>query len=216
MKQKLFTLFIVILLFLGQGINVYSQHTVTIKSQHFSFTLSYPYDWHCEHEHGLPKNIQAILTPQAFLLDSSPATVYVRVVPRTPKSPSLKQFIKNDFQNVKKHRPHIQYGTDFTLMTKDHKVAQIRTYFEEPQNLYDAIAYIAEKNSFVIIILQTVSQKAYLRALPTFRNLVTSYQLERPQEKAPSPPTKKRKLPSKKKKSKRKFPRKSLDQPMQC
>lgn len=195
----------VILLSLSQGAaNLYSQQMVTIKSSLLSFMLSYPYDWYCENEHSLPENIQAILTPQAFIMDASPATIYVRVIPRTSHNPSLKQFIKNDFHHVKKQRPNIQYGTDFTLTTQEHKKAQIRTYFEEPQGHYDAISYIEEKKAFVIIILQATSQKAYLRALPTFRNLVISYQLETPQKKetAPTAPIKKKKIKPKKKKSK--------------
>ncbi|AIL13028.1 hypothetical protein IM40_05140 [Candidatus Paracaedimonas acanthamoebae] len=218
MKQKLFTFFMVTLLSLGQGAaNLYCQHTVTIKSSVLSFMLSYPYDWHCENEHGLPKNIQALLIPQAFVMDVSPATIYVRVVPHISHNPSLQQFIKNDFQHVKKQRPHIQYGTDFVLTTQDHKKAQVRTYFEEPQGLYDAIGYIAEKEAFVIIILQATSQKAYLRALPTFRNLVISYQLESPQEKIPQVPLKKKNIKPKKKKSKkRKASRKSQPQSIKC
>lgn len=204
MKKKLVTFFIIILSFLSQGTaKLYSQHITTIKTSLLSFTLSYPYDWYCEHEHSLPDNIPALFIPQTFVMDTSPATIYVRVVPRTPHSPSLNQFMKNDFQQVKKQRPKIQYGTDFTLTTQDHKNAQIRTYFEEPQGLYDAIAYIPEKEGFVIIILQALSQKAYLRALPTFRNLVISYHLEAPQEETPPQALKTLKTDIKKKKPKK-------------
>lgn len=214
MKQKLFTFFIVILLFLSQGANhLYSQHSVTLKSSFLSFTLTYPYDWHCESEHGLSKNIQAFLIPQTFLMDISPATIYVRVVPRTSASLSLQKFMENDFHQVKKQRPTLQYGTDYTLTTTDQKKAYIRTYFEEPQSLYDAIGYISEKKAFVIIILQATSQKAYLRALPTFRNLITSYHLEIPQKKeTPPKPLQKKKTKPKKKKVKQKIPPKKQSQ----
>ncbi len=204
MVRKFFVFIMATLLFLSLSSTVHCQYNITIKSKFFSFNLNYPYDWHCESEYGLPKNIQAVLSPQNFLIDSSPATIFVRVIPRTTQNFSLKEFINNDFLNVKKRRPKIQYGTDFILSTKDHKNAQVKTYFEEPQGLYDAIAYIPEKKAFVIIILQTTSQKAYLRALPTFRNIVMSYQFALPQDKsAPLPPKMNLKKP-KKKKAKRK------------
>lgn len=217
MKKKLFIFFTLMLLSLSQGApNLYSQHTITLKSCLFTFKLSYPYDWHCENEHSLPANIQAILVPQAFLMDDSPASIYVRVVPRPPLLSSLKDFMKNDFQQVKKQRPHIQYGTDFTLTTKDHKKAQIRTYFEEPQGLYDAIGYIPENKAFVIIILQATSQRAYLKALPIFRNLIVSYHLETPSKEASQALLKKKKVTPKKKKTKRKGVRKKQPQTLKC
>ncbi len=216
MVRKFFIFVTITLLFLSLNSNAHCQYNITIKSKFFSFNLSYPYDWHCESEYGLPKNIQAVLSPQTFLMDSSPATIFVRIVPRTAQTSSLKKFINNDFLNVKKRRPKIQYGTDFILTTKDHKDAQIKTYFEEPQGLYDAIAYIAEKKAFVIIILQTTSQKAYLRALPTFRNIVMSYQCNLPQDKAPPPLPKQIHKKPKKKKTKRKTIRQKKQTSFTC
>lgn len=217
MKKKLFIFFTIILLSLSQGaFSLYSQHTITLKSSLFNFKLSYPYDWQCENDPSLPSNIQAVLIPQAFLMDESPATIYVRVVPRPPLLSSLKDFMKTDFEQVKKNRPHIQYGTDFTLTTTDHKKAQIKTYFEEPQGLYDAISYIPEKNAFVIIILQATSQKAYLKALPTFRNLIISYQVESSSKEAAKAPLKKKEIIPKKKKPKRKKVPKKQSQSLKC
>ena len=138
-----------------------------------AFFVTAPPGWVLDNRSGLPA-LHAVFYPRGSSWKDSAAVMYARVTTREPGD-SLDSFIKDDIADFRSRSSKLQVKDGSPIATKHGPVALVRYFSADNFKNHEAVAYLAEKRVFVVIVLSARSWNAFETSVQAFGNLVRSY-----------------------------------------
>ena len=128
--------------------NLDDMNTGLIYGKDHAFSLSAPEGWVLDNSIGVKQGLFAVFYPRGGSWEKSPVTMYVNTANPSPGD-TLEDFIKADFEQMKKGSPGIVMKTGSSIETSKNKVAAVRYFTGDKWDNYEAVAYLQEKKRFL-------------------------------------------------------------------
>jgi hypothetical protein len=136
-----------------------------------AFFVTAPPGWVLDNQSGLSNKVHAAFYPQGSSWRDSPAVMYANGVARS-SGETVDSFIADDIQTFRGRSPQIQVKEASPIKTKDGRIAAVRYFSGDQSGNHEAVAYIAEKRSIIVLALSARTQDAFQRSLRPFEELV--------------------------------------------
>jgi len=104
----------------------------------------------------------------------SRAVIYVRDFPRVRGANTIQELNALDLRGMRKRWPNITSTAKPALGTRDKQTVPVHE-FSGGQYL-ETVAYVDHPGSITVIVVSANTAASYRSALPTFRQVVSSYQ----------------------------------------
>ncbi len=141
------------------------------------FALSAPKGWVLDNTSGVKMGLHAVFYPKGSSWENSAAVMYANTIRKNlDQKETLNQVIEADLDGYKKHSPTVKVADAGQLPTKHEAQKAIVKYFSGDRNgRFEAVAYIDEKKTVIVLVLTAKTKKDFEDALPNFKELVASY-----------------------------------------
>lgn len=149
-----------------------------IYGNNHSFMLTAPNGWVLDNKSGVPNGLHAVLYPVGSSWTNATAVMYANTVDKSVSgNETLDKVIEHDVDTFKKRSQNLALKEgDFLSTSSQNKKATAKHFSGDLYNNYEAVAYIDENKVVVIIVLSAKNRDAYEKSLPSFKELVGSYQ----------------------------------------
>ncbi len=136
-----------------------------------------PKGWVVDDTSGLGSRIRVVLYPRGETWKGSPAVMYANPLHQKPREPlTLHQMIERDVASFRKASPQGAVTVGPELHTGKGQLAEVRYFSETGGPPHEAVAYIAEENLVMLLVLSARTPDTFRTSLPAFEGLVSSYQ----------------------------------------
>jgi hypothetical protein len=141
------------------------------------FALSAPKDWVLDNTSGVKMGLHAVFYPKGSSWENGAAIMYANTIRKNlEQKETLNQVIEFDLEGYKKHSPTVKIADAGQLPTKrDEQKAVVKYFTGDRTGRYEAVAYIDEKKTVIVLVLTAKTKKDFEDALPSFKELVASY-----------------------------------------
>jgi hypothetical protein len=142
-----------------------------------AFGIVPPEGWTVDDSSGINSKIRVVLYPIGEKWDTAPTVMYVNPLHQQAGSTmSLKQMIDKDVASFAQKAPKGKVTTRPSLKTSKSQVAEVRWFSPTGGPPLEAVAYVAEDNLVMLLVLSSRDAEGFKRHLPAFESLVASYQ----------------------------------------
>jgi hypothetical protein len=137
-----------------------------------------PRGWAVDDSSGLTSKLRVVLYPHGEKWATAGTVMYFSAIHFNAKHPpTLASEIQQDSLNFMKQAPRGKV-TRAPLVRTDHgQTGEVRYYSREGRDNDEAVAYFMEKSFVMLAVLSSREIGGFSRALPSFRQMATSYQL---------------------------------------
>lgn len=139
------------------------------------FILNEPAGWVLDMQAGRADGADAVIFPKGSSWKNSVAVMYVRIVSKDEKQKTVEKVISDDVADFMKLSKESTVADSPALQTRDKKQAVIKVFYDAANKNHESVAFIDNRKVVVIIALSSRTKIEYEKALPAFRELVTSY-----------------------------------------
>ena len=171
--------FLVMPLLILIAITAMSQDNVNtgiIYGKNHAFRLSAPKGWVLDNKSGVSQGLHAVFYPKGQSWKEAPTVMYANTASLEDDAHrTLEKLIEFDLNNFKKNYPGISVTEESNIKIKENVVAKVRYLSGQTYGNYEAIAYIDEGKTGVMIILSSRTKEGFENSLRVFNELVTSY-----------------------------------------
>ncbi len=141
------------------------------------FKLTAPSGWVIDNQAGVPQGLHAVFYRAGESWQDFSAGMYANgSAPEKKKPVDLGAFMHADSTYFVEAEPGVKILTAAPIQTSDGREAIVRHFLEGPYGTFEAVAYIEEETAIATIVLVTHSRDVFEQALPSFAQLVQSYQ----------------------------------------
>lgn len=152
------------------------QFTILYGDNH-AFGITPPRGWTVDDTAGLGSKIRVVLYPHGQKWDSAPTVMYVNPLHQKVDSrASLLKLIDREVASFAKRVPQGRVTPGTALRTGKSKAAEVRYFAPTGGAPLEAVAYVAEDDLVMLLVLSSRDAAGFKRHLPAFESLVTSYQ----------------------------------------
>lgn len=143
------------------------------------FTLSAPEGWIIDTENGKAQGLQVVLYPKGTSWASGSVVMYANTMSKNAadENASAEKVMAEDIATFKKQSPRLKVGELKQIKTLNGKTAIARDFEQSVGGNYEAVAYIDEPRTVVILALSARSKADFDFARPAFDKLIGSYAL---------------------------------------
>ncbi len=149
-------------------------HGGIVYGDKHAFMVQAPSGWVLDNSSGVGQGLHAVFYPVGSTWADSEVVMYVNTVARQDDQ-TLSDFIAWEQAEFRKHSPDLAIATLDPVVTEHGTRAELRQLTGDQHGNHEAIAYIGEDATFVMIVLSAKSGPLFEEALPAFRGLVKSY-----------------------------------------
>ena len=150
--------------------------TVMYGDNH-AFAVVPPEGWAIDDSSGINSKIRVVLYPIGEKWDTAPTVMYVNPLHQVKGSPlTLKQMIEKDVATFAEKAPKGKVTTRPSLKTSKSQLAEVRYFSPTGGPPLEAVAYVAEDELVMLLVLSSRDPGGFKRSLPAFESLVASYQ----------------------------------------
>lgn len=141
-----------------------------------SFFITAPDGWVLDTDSGASQGLHAVFYREGETWARAGAVMYVNAASkRVDGQRTLKELMDYDIGQFRKKSPALRVASAPPAMAHGHK-AEILTFEGDQFGNYEAVAYIDEEFTVVMLVLTSRTKGEYDRAYPDFEKLVASYQ----------------------------------------
>lgn len=141
------------------------------------FGIVPPAGWTVDDTSGLGSRIRVVLYPKGQKWDSAPTVMYVNSLHQDAKARrTLAQMIERDVKSFQDKAPNGRVLARKPLKTAKAQAAEVRYFAPTGGEPVEAVAYVAEEDVVVLLVLSAREPGGFRRHLPAFESLVASYQ----------------------------------------
>lgn len=152
------------------------EFTILYGDNH-AFGITAPQGWTVDDTSGLGSKIRVVLYPKGQKWDSAPTVMYVNPLhQKAGTRRSLLQMIDHDVAEFAKKAPKGRVTAGATIRTGKAKPAEVRYFAPAGGAPSEAVAYVAEDDLVMLLVLSSRDAAGFKRHLPAFESLVGSYQ----------------------------------------
>lgn len=142
-----------------------------------AFGIVPPEGWAVDDSSGINSKIRVVLYPIGQQWDTAPTVMYVNPLHQVKGSElTLKQMIDKDVATFAEKAPKGKVTTRPSLKTSKSLVAEVRWFSPTGGQPLEAVAYVAEDDLVMLLVLSSRDADGFKRSLPAFESLVASYQ----------------------------------------
>ena len=142
-----------------------------------AFGVVPPEGWAVDDSSGINSKIRVVLYPIGQQWDTAPTVMYVNPLHQVKGSDlTLKQMIAKDVATFAEKAPKGKVTTRPTLKTAKAQLAEVRWFSPTGGQPLEAVAYVAEDDLVMLLVLSARDAEGFKRHLPAFESLVASYQ----------------------------------------
>lgn len=137
------------------------------------FSVETPPNWEVDSESAKVHGIDAV----SFPVGSSwrgPVTIYPRVWQKG-EDLSLAQVMDEDLRQYTQSNPSIQVADAAPIGISISATAKVRYFSSSKPALHEAVAYVDQNRTVILLVLRTASEAEFKEVLPTFESFVRSY-----------------------------------------
>jgi hypothetical protein len=137
-----------------------------------AFALRAPSGWVLDNESGRAQGLDAVFYAKGSSFADAHAVAFARVLPK--RNQTLAQVIEHGFSAMRQHAPKLEIDRESTL-TCGRKPARFVTLAHDPAGNVEALAFVDEPTTVILIglLAQDAAQRA--AAMPRLRELCGSY-----------------------------------------
>jgi hypothetical protein len=141
------------------------------------FGLVAPKGWALDDTSGLGSKIRVVLYPMGQKWATAQTVMYVNPIhqDKTHRR-TMDELIAQDVTAFQKAAPRGKVTVAPPVHTDKGQTAEVRYFAREGREPEEAVAYVMEKDLVMLLVLSSREDGGFHRALPTFRNMVASYQ----------------------------------------
>ncbi|MBK8466065.1 MAG: hypothetical protein IPL32_09550 [Chloracidobacterium sp.] len=139
-----------------------------------SYLLSAPNGWVMDNQSGVGQGLHAVFYPKGSSWSKGVTVMYTNVMKKSDKQ-TVDDVIKNDIDNFKRNSPILKVDDAKTIDLGKGKTAIIKYFSNDSHGNYEALAYIDEAKSVVLIVLTAKNKNEFDSSLGAFQELVGSY-----------------------------------------
>lgn len=152
------------------------EFTILYGDDH-AFGITPPEGWTVDDTSGLGSHIRVVLYPRGQQWSSAPTVMYVNPLHQKAEArKALPQMIDRDVAEFMKRSPKGRVTAGRPLRTGKAKVAEVRYFAPTGGPPLEAVAYVAESDLVMLLVLSSRDGGGFRNALPAFESLVASYQ----------------------------------------
>ena len=168
----------IVLLFLisNIGISQETKNTGIIYGKNHSFKLTAPSEWILDNKSGVSQGIHAVFYKKGFTWSNAETVMYANTSPlKIPKQETLSELMKYDADRFRENYPGINITNGKEIKINDKTVAIVKRFGSKSYGNYEAIAYIDEGKTGIMIVMSSRTEFGIERDYEKFVELVKSY-----------------------------------------
>lgn len=147
-----------------------------IYGKDFAIILAPPAGWSMNVGGGSSQRVNAAFYPKGSSFAKATTVMYATVNgKRKGSDATLAAFIRGDITDLKRDSPNLRVTDAPKLPTAGKPKATVKHFSGDANGNWEAVAYIDEKSSVVVLALTSRDKPHFTAALPAFRRLVSSY-----------------------------------------
>jgi hypothetical protein len=141
-----------------------------------AFGIVVPRGWTVDDTSGINSKIRVVLYPKGQAWASAPTVMYVNPLhQKQEQRRTLRQMIEQDIADFRKQAPRGTVSSQAPLETAAGQPAEVRYFAPDGGAPTEAVAYVAEDQLVMLLVLQARDNAAFQKNLPAFRSLVAGY-----------------------------------------
>lgn len=141
------------------------------------FGVVVPKGWVADDSSGIGSRIRTVFYPAGQTWAAAKAVMYANPLHQDDKvRRTLRQMIDKDVAAFRKASPRGKVTTVPSITTVNGQTAEVRYFAPGGASPSEAVAYVAEQDLVMLLVLSAREPDAFQRSLPAFRELVTGYQ----------------------------------------
>ena len=149
--------------------------TAMVSGKGYRFLLRAPQGWILDSQGGASRGLTTVFYRKGETFKDAPAILYANVAPR-PGGEALDAFVARELARARERSPDLRAVAAAPVRTASGNTADVRTVSGDRHGNREALAFLAERESFVILVLSARSPEAFDAAMPAFRAFVQSYE----------------------------------------
>jgi hypothetical protein len=124
---------------------------------------------------GNPQGLCAVFYPVGSSWSDSDVVMYANTAKKVEGQQTVAELMAYDVEQFKRRAPGLAVTALPELKTGDDKQATVRRFQGDEHGNHEAVAYIDEKNTIVMLVLSARTKERFTEALPAFEKLVGAY-----------------------------------------
>lgn len=142
------------------------------------YTLSAPEGWVVDTESGKAHGLHVVMYPKGQSWTNGRVVMYGNAASKDlPGNTNAEQVMSADIEAFKKRSPELKVGELKTLSVQQGKKVLLREFEGSIGGAYEAVAYIDEPKSVVILALSARTKEDFSAARSSFNEMLGSYKL---------------------------------------
>lgn len=138
-----------------------------------AFYLSPPTGWVLDNRSGVSQGLYAVFYPEGSSWADSTRVMYVNTVKRERRD--IATLIREDTARIRSESAGVKVTIADPIPIGTGS-AEVRRFSGDRWGNCEAVAYIAERNIFVLLVLTARNQDLFLKSLNAFKSMVKSYE----------------------------------------
>ena len=152
------------------------KETTLLYGDDHVFAICAPTGWVIDDSSGMGSKIRVVLYPKGQKWATAQTVMYVNPLHQDAKRPKpLRDMIAHDMTAFRKNNPKGVALSGPMMPTATEKKAEVRFFAHDGGKPHEAVAYVAEDELVMLLVLSSRTAEEFSRALPAFQLLVKSY-----------------------------------------
>lgn len=141
-----------------------------------SFVITAPDGWVLDNTSGQPQGLHAVFYREGETWRGASVVMYANTASkRIDGQRTLKELVDYDVDQFRRKSPRLLVAPARSIAVNG-RTAEVLTFEGDQYGNYEAVAYIDEQYTVVMLVLTSRTKAEYDRAYPDFEKLVASYQ----------------------------------------
>lgn len=152
------------------------KETTLLYGDDHVFAICAPQGWVIDDTSGMGSRIRVVLYPKGQKWATASTVMYANPLHQDAKRPkALRDMIERDVASFRKNNPKGVVLNGPVMPTATEKRAEVRFFSHEGGQPHEAVAYVAEDELVMLLVLSARTAEDFNKALPAFQLLVKSY-----------------------------------------
>jgi hypothetical protein len=141
-----------------------------------AFGIIVPKGWTVDDTSGINSKIRVVLYPKGQTWAGAQTVMYVNPLhQKQEQRRTLRQMIEKDVADFKKQSPRGSVSAQAPLQTAVGQSAEVRYFAHDDGPPTEAVAYVAEDQLVMLLVMQSRDGAGFRQNLPAFQSLVAGY-----------------------------------------
>ncbi|HEX6160622.1 MAG TPA: hypothetical protein VF111_10680 [Thermoanaerobaculia bacterium] len=165
-----------LLLFLGCTLAAQTPGgTGIVYGEHHAFSITAPEGWVLDNTSGREQDLHAVFYEEGSSWAKAETVMYANTAVKVPGARTLDELLAYDEAQFRKRSAKLRVTVAKDIRTKS-GTSTVRRFEGDVYGNYEAVAYIDEKKTVVMLVLSARTEAGFLAAYPDFEKLVAGYE----------------------------------------